>query len=76
MIQPIIPGSLYKHYKTLYVVIGRKSMKLWSVLTIRESSEGLNSTYAIEDMLQYEIENLINQAKWNTDFSKQLCNVA
>lgn len=76
MIQPIIPGSLYKHYKTLYVVIGRRSMKLWSVLTIRESGEGLNSTYAMEDMLQYEIENLINQAKWNTDFSKQLCNVA
>ena len=76
MIQPIIPGSLYKHYKTLYVVIGRKSMKLWSVLTIRESGEGLDSAYAMEDMLQYEIENLINQAKWNTDFSKQLCNVA
>lgn len=76
MIQPIIPGSLYKHYKTLYVVIGRKSMKLWSVLTIRESGEGLDSTYAMEDMLQYEIENLINQAKWNTDFSKQLCNIA
>lgn len=51
-------------------------MKLWSVLTIRESGEGLDSTYAMEDMLQYEIENLINQAKWNTDFSKQLCNVA
>lgn len=76
MLTPIIPGSLYKHYKTLYVVIGRKNMKLWSVLTIRESGEGLDSTYALEDMLQYEIENLINQAKWNTDFSKQLCNVA
>lgn len=76
MLTPIIPGSLYKHYKTLYVVIGRKSMKLWSVLTIRESSEGLDPTYAMEDMLQYEIENLINQAKWNTDFSRQLCNVA
>ena len=76
MLTPIIPGSLYKHYKTLYVVIGRKSMKLWSVLTIRESGEGLNSTYAMEDMLQYEIENLINSAKWNTDFSQQLCNIA
>lgn len=76
MIQPIIPGILYKHYKTLYVVIGRKSMKLWSVLTIRESSECLDPTYAMKDMLQYEIENLINQAKRNTDFSKQLCNVA
>jgi hypothetical protein len=76
MLTPIIPGSLYKHYKTLYVVIGRKNMKLWSVLTIRVPGEGLDSTYALEDMLQYEIENLINQAKWNTDFTKQLCNVA